>query len=144
MKETSRWLCLRTSVEKILEVSRRLFSQDVKTAHEIGMKAAELLRDGYLKNPPALCGRKTSALIAGAMYVACLLEDEWKAQWEVAEACEITETSVRNSYRLLIKVLELEDKLLVRRLYGWGFSATEAYYPKIPGMRRAKEASPSG
>lgn len=138
MSEEVCWLCLRTSVEKILEVSRRLFSEDIKTAHRIGMKAAELLKQAYLKDPPALCGRKTSALIAGAMYVACLLEDEWKAQWEVAEACEITETSVRNSYRLLIKILELEDELLFKP-YSWS-----TYYPKTPGRGYENAKEPEG
>jgi len=129
------WLCFRTSPQKILEASHKLFP-DPELAHKIGMKAAELLREAYLAEPPALCGKKTNALIAGALYVASLLEDEWVTQREVAEVCDITETSVRYNYRHLIKALGLEDKLLVKHQYGWGETATETYYPRIPQPRR--------
>jgi len=103
------YLCLRVSAKTILESSHKLFP-DSKLSHKIGMRTAELLREAYLKNPAALCGRSTSGLIAGAMYVACLLEKEWKSQRQIAEALkwEVTETTIRCNYQLLTKILGIE------------------------------------
>jgi hypothetical protein len=137
---------LRASPQRILEVSRRLFPEDVKTAHRVGVRAADLLRTAYLRDPPALCGRTTNALIAGALYVAAMLEKEWVSQRGVAEACNVSEVSIRNSYRNLIKVLGLEGRLLVKieptpELRDVGVKPY--YYPKVP-RERHHEGSPPG
>jgi hypothetical protein len=111
MKEETCWLCLRASMDRILEASRRLFSGDVKAAHGVGVRAARLLRDAYLKSPAKVSGRKTDSLIGGALYLACMLEGRWMTQREVAdEALEqrVTETSVRSSYQLLSELLDVE------------------------------------
>jgi hypothetical protein len=58
------------------------------------------------------------------------------SQRGVAEACNVSEVSIRNSYRNLIKVLGLEGRLLVKieptpELRDVGVKPY--YYPKIPG-----------
>lgn len=137
------YLCLRVNPKRILDVSHKLFPFSAETAHRIGMKAAEVLRKAYFKNPVALCGRSTKGLIGGALYVACLLEGERVTQREIADDVfewKITESTVRNSYRRLIKILELEDELLTKREPGWGVKPY--YYPKIPrGIESAKATS---
>lgn len=64
MQKDECFLCLRTSPQKILESCHKLFPHSPETAHRVGMRAAELLRKAYLKNPvPPVCGRSTSGLI---------------------------------------------------------------------------------
>lgn len=73
------------------------------------------------------------------MYVACLLEKERKSQREVAEALEwkTTEPTIRYNYRLLIKILKIEDEVLIKHEMVW---REKPVYPKIPeGSGTAKE-----
>jgi transcription initiation factor TFIIIB Brf1 subunit/transcription initiation factor TFIIB len=113
------WLCLRTTPEQVLEASHKLFPDDPKLAHRVGLRAASLLKETYLKNPPALCGRKTAPLIGAALYIASLLEDARVTQREAAEAVNVTETAIRDNYHVICRTLRiLEDWPKQYRSYG--------------------------
>jgi transcription initiation factor TFIIIB Brf1 subunit/transcription initiation factor TFIIB len=104
------WLCLRTDPHSILEVTHKLID-DPQLAHHIGMKAATLLRDAYLKDHAALSGRKTSALIGAAIYIACRLEGYWYyTQRAVIQALGnvITDPTLRLNYQRILNVMEIE------------------------------------
>lgn len=107
MPEDKCWLCLRTSPRKVLEASHKLFPYSPEVARKIGLKAAELLRQAYLKNPPALCGRKTDSLIAAALYITCLEENQHKTQFEISmyAGLDVVQETLRANYKHLAKML---------------------------------------
>ncbi len=56
----------------------------------------------------AISGKDPMGVAAAAIYIACVLETEKKTQKEIAEAALVTEVTVRNRYKGLRKVLNLE------------------------------------
>lgn len=56
----------------------------------------------------AVSGKDPMGVAAAAIYIACVLEGEKKTQKEIAEAAFVTEVTVRNRYKGLRKVLNLE------------------------------------
>lgn len=53
-------------------------------------------------------GRDPFGSIAGALYVSCLRNKERKYEKEIAKAAGVSETTVRNRYKALVKVLGLD------------------------------------
>lgn len=104
------WLCLRTDPQTILTVTHKLIDNP-RLAHQIGMKAATILRDAYLKDPTALCGHKTTGLIGAAIYIACRLEGRWYyTQRAVLQALgdTIANPTLRRNYQRLVNLMDLE------------------------------------
>lgn len=56
----------------------------------------------------AISGKDPMGVAAAGTYIACVLEGEKKTQKEIAEAALVTEVTVRNRYKGLRKVLNLE------------------------------------
>jgi len=56
----------------------------------------------------AISGKDPMGVAAAAIYIACVIEGEKKTQKEIAEAAFVTEVTVRNRYKGLRKVLNLE------------------------------------
>ncbi len=73
----------------------------VKTAVEIIQKAREL---------GVTAGRDPAGVAAAAVYIAALLNDERRTQKEVAMAAGVTEVTVRNRYKELMKALGTEEQ----------------------------------
>lgn len=73
----------------------------VKTAIEIIQKAREL---------GVTAGRDPAGVAAAAVYIAALLNDERRTQKEVAMAAGVTEVTVRNRYKELMKALGSEER----------------------------------
>lgn len=107
------WLCLRVNPKRILQTTRQLFT-NLKQAHEVGKEASKLLRQAYLKNPTALCGRKAGALIAAAIRLASMklyAENrlpEIPTQRQLANLCNITEHTVRVNEHYLANLLGIK------------------------------------
>ena len=113
---------IRTPLENILKITSELWEDSQEFAHKIGVKAAEIIRDSYLKNPFELYGKKPSALIAGAVYLAMnsmLLCTELndcprdtgglnRSLVQIAYVCEVGETSLRNRAQQLAKLLNIK------------------------------------
>jgi len=53
-------------------------------------------------------GKDPAGLAAAAIYVASLLENERRTQKEIAQAAQVTEVTVRNRYKELMKELGIE------------------------------------
>ncbi len=53
-------------------------------------------------------GRGPIGLAAAAVYIASILADEKRTQQEVAEACDVTDVTIRNRYGDLVKKLDIE------------------------------------
>ena len=56
-------------------------------------------------------GKGPTGIAAAALYIASLIEDEKRTQREVADVAGVTEVTIRNRYKELLKKLDLEDKL---------------------------------
>ncbi len=72
----------------------------VRTAIEIIEKARRL---------GITAGKDPAGIAAAAVYIAALLNDERRTQKEVAMAAGVTEVTVRNRYKELVKVLSLNE-----------------------------------
>ena len=59
-------------------------------------------------------GRGPAGIAAAALYVAALLNDEKKTQREVADVAGITEVTIRNRYKELLKKLGIEEQLRIK------------------------------
>jgi len=56
-------------------------------------------------------GRGPTGIAAAALYVSALLHGEKRTQREVAEVAGVTEVTIRNRYKELLKELNLENRL---------------------------------
>lgn len=66
-------------------------------------RAAEILRRAKEKGITA--GKDPAGLAAAAIYIASLLEDERRTQKEIAQVSGVTEVTVRNRYKELVREL---------------------------------------
>lgn len=71
----------------------------------IQSKAAEIIKKA--KEMGLTAGKDPTGLAAAAVYIASLLENEKKTQKEIARAAKVTEVTVRNRYKELIKKLKI-------------------------------------
>lgn len=76
---------------------------------ETGAQARNIVTEALDKGITS--GRSPSSVAAAALYIGALLNDESMTQREVAEVSGITQTTVRNTYRLLSEELGLEDEI---------------------------------
>ncbi len=56
-------------------------------------------------------GRAPEGITAAALYIACKLNQEDRTQGEIAKAAQITEVTIRNRYKELLKKLDFEVEL---------------------------------
>ncbi len=68
-------------------------------------RAAEILRKAKEKGITA--GKDPAGLAAAAIYIASLLEDERRTQKEIAQVSGVTEVTVRNRYKELVRELKI-------------------------------------
>jgi transcription initiation factor TFIIB len=68
--------------------------------------AIAILREARRKRIAA--GKDPTGLAAAALYIACVQLNEGKTQKDVAEASGVTEVTIRNRYKELVKQLNLE------------------------------------
>jgi len=68
--------------------------------------AIAILREARQKRFSA--GKDPMGLAAAALYIACLQNNEKSTQKDIAEAAGVTEVTVRNRYKNLVKQLHLE------------------------------------
>ena len=68
--------------------------------------AIAILREARRKR--AAAGKDPMGLAAAALYIACLQHNEKKTQKDIADAAGVTEVTVRNRYKALMKRLNLE------------------------------------
>jgi len=59
-------------------------------------------------------GRGPTGIAAASLYVAALINNEKRTQREVADVAGVTEVTIRNRYKELIKELDLKKRLKKR------------------------------
>ncbi|HDP73725.1 MAG TPA: transcription initiation factor IIB [Candidatus Woesearchaeota archaeon] len=85
------------------------FSSSLKLSPETQTKSVDLLDLAQKKELTS--GRGPTGIAAAALYVAALLNGEKRTQREVADVAGVTEVTIRNRYKELLKELNLENEI---------------------------------
>ena len=85
------------------------FSAALKLTASTQTKAVEILEKA--QNSELTSGRGPTGIAAASLYVAALMNNEKRTQREVADVAGVTEVTIRNRYKELIKKLKLNDKV---------------------------------
>lgn len=80
-------------------------------ANELGLTGKTASRAGRIinkaKKAGITAGKDPTGLAAAALYIAGILEDERRTQREIAGVAKVTEVTVRNRYKELVKHLQI-------------------------------------
>ncbi len=85
------------------------FASALKLNAETQSKAVEILE--MAQNSELTSGRGPTGIAAASLYVAALINNEKRTQREVADIAGVTEVTIRNRYKELLKKLNLKDKI---------------------------------
>ena len=89
------------------------FASALKLSPETQSKAVEILEEAQEKELTS--GRGPTGIAAASLYVAALINNEKRTQREVADIAGVTEVTIRNRYKELLKELNLKDKIKKKR-----------------------------
>ncbi|MHA1607051.1 MAG: transcription initiation factor IIB [Candidatus Freyarchaeota archaeon] len=82
------------------------FASELRLSAKARTKAAEILNKA--KEMGITGGKDPTGLAAAALYIAGILTGERRAQREIAEVAHVTEVTIRNRYKELIKKLNIQ------------------------------------
>ncbi len=85
------------------------FASALKLSPETQSKAVEILEQA--RDIELTSGRGPTGIAAAALYVASLIHGEKRTQREVADVAGVTEVTIRNRYKELIKKLKLNKQV---------------------------------
>jgi len=88
------------------------FASALKLSANTQSKAVEILQKA--QKAELTSGRGPTGIAAASLYVAALANNEKRTQREVADVAGVTEVTIRNRYKELIKELKLKDQLKKR------------------------------
>jgi len=80
--------------------------EQLNLSRAVEQTAIDILRQAEEKK--ITIGKDTNGLVAASIYIACLLNKEKRPQKEIAKATGITEVTIRNRYKDLIKQLNIK------------------------------------
>ena len=83
------------------------FASALKLSAETQSKAVEILEQA--QKSELTSGRGPTGIAAASLYVAALINNEKKTQREVADVAGVTEVTIRNRYKELLRELNLKD-----------------------------------
>jgi len=81
----------------------------LKLSAETQSKAVEILE--MAQAAELTSGRGPTGIAAASLYVAALMNNEKRTQREVADVAGVTEVTIRNRYKELLKELDLEEEV---------------------------------
>ncbi|MFX1565315.1 MAG: transcription initiation factor IIB [Promethearchaeota archaeon] len=81
------------------------FAQSLVLSSRVQRLAVKILEDARLKGITA--GKDPTGLAASALYISAIMEGERRTQREIAEVAHVTEVTVRNRYKELVRELNL-------------------------------------
>ena len=82
------------------------FSSELKLSDKVSRRAIEILKDA--KEEGITTGKTPTGLAAVALYFAGELEDERRTTIEIAKVGQVTDVTIRNRYKDLVKNLAIE------------------------------------
>lgn len=85
------------------------FSSELKLSAETQSKAVEILE--MAQKAELTSGRGPTGIAAASLYVAAVMNNEKRTQREVADVAGVTEVTIRNRYKELLKKLGLEEEV---------------------------------
>nr|MBI4156354.1 transcription initiation factor IIB [Candidatus Woesearchaeota archaeon] len=85
------------------------FASALKLTPDTQSKAVEILEDAQRNELTS--GRGPTGIAAASLYVAALINNEKKTQREVADVAGVTEVTIRNRYKELLRKLNLKDQI---------------------------------
>ena len=85
------------------------FASALKLSPETQSRAVEILE--MAQNSELTSGRGPTGIAAASLYVAALMNNEKRTQREVADIAGVTEVTIRNRYKELLKKLKLKEKI---------------------------------
>src|SRR3989339_1361471 len=85
------------------------FVSALKLSAKTQSKAVDILNDA--RKAELTSGRGPTGIAAASLYVAALINNEKRTQREVADVAGVTEVTIRNRYKELLKELDLKDKV---------------------------------
>jgi len=85
------------------------FASALKLSAETQSRAVDILEQA--QNSELTSGRGPTGIAAASLYVAALINNEKRTQREVADVAGVTEVTIRNRYKELLKKLDLTDKV---------------------------------
>ncbi|MFB6145344.1 MAG: transcription initiation factor IIB family protein [Candidatus Nanohaloarchaea archaeon] len=85
------------------------YSEDLRLSGKTNARARKIIRKARDKG--ALAGRSPGAVVAAAIYIATLLEDEKINQKDIAETVNVTEVTVRKNYSEIAEALGIEEEI---------------------------------
>ncbi len=85
------------------------FSSALNLSANTQSKAVEILERA--QEEELTSGRGPTGIAAASLYVAALINNEKRTQREVADVAGVTEVTIRNRYKELLKELKLKDKI---------------------------------
>ena len=81
------------------------FSNELKLSDRVARRAIKILKDA--KEEGITSGKTANGLAAAALFFAGELEDERRTKQEIAMVGHVTEVTIRNRYKDLVKNLEI-------------------------------------
>ncbi|MDO8056746.1 MAG: transcription initiation factor IIB, partial [Candidatus Hermodarchaeota archaeon] len=81
------------------------FAQTLGLSSRVQRRATSVLEHARAKGITA--GKDPTGLAASALYISAIMEGERRTQREIAEVAHVTEVTVRNRYKELVRELEL-------------------------------------
>jgi transcription initiation factor TFIIB len=85
------------------------FANELELPAKVQTRAIKIIEGAQAKEITS--GKGPTGIAAAALYIASLIEDEKRTQREVADIAGVTEVTIRNRYKELLKKLDLEEKL---------------------------------
>ena len=82
------------------------FASELTLSSPVQLRTVEILRQS--KTMGLTIGRDPLGLAAAAIYIASIMLDERRTQREIAEVARVTEVTVRNRYKEIVKKLQLD------------------------------------
>ena len=86
------------------------FSSALSLSPETHSRAIKILERA--KNNELTSGRGPTGIAAAALYIASLINGEKRTQREVADVAGVTEVTIRNRYKELVDILNLEKEII--------------------------------
>ena len=85
------------------------FASALRLNAETQSKAVEILEEA--QECELTSGRGPTGIAAASLYIAALINNEKRTQREVADVAGVTEVTIRNRYKELLRELDLKDEI---------------------------------
>lgn len=84
------------------------FASSLEVSIDVQKLAIEIINQAIIKGISS--GRGLKGLVAGSLYIACILERQHRTQKQISSIINITEVTIRNRYKELVKKLNIDLK----------------------------------